>query len=168
MGSHTLRASASALTLSLAATFTAGAQTEAEPQQPSAEFERTLGTVTVTANRREENIQSTGSSVSALDSDALLERPIDSVEDVADAIPGLQVSTYQGDTSIFIRGIGTPVIIAGADSSTATYLDGVFLSRAAAIGPAFFDVERLEVLRGPQGTLYGRNATGGAVNIITK
>ncbi|MCI4644689.1 MAG: TonB-dependent receptor plug domain-containing protein, partial [Hyphomonadaceae bacterium] len=130
--------------------------------------ERTLTTVTVTATRREETVQQTGSAVYALDSEALLERSIQSVEDASELVPGLQVSTYQGDTSIFIRGIGTPVIIAGADSSTATYADGMFLSRAAAIGPAFFDVERLEVLRGPQGTLYGRNATGGAVNIITR
>lgn len=137
---------------------------EAEPEMES----RTLSTVTVTATRREENIQSTGASVSALDSEALLDRSVQSVEDVADMVPGLHVSNYQGDTSIFIRGIGTPVIVAGADSSTATYLDGVYLSRAAAIGPGFFDIERVEVLRGPQGTLYGRNATGGAVNIITK
>jgi len=168
MGSRNARASASALAFSLAAALTATAQDGGEQQQTETSETRTLGTVTVTATRREENIQQTGSSVSALDGDALLERTIDSVEDVADMMPGLQVATYQGDTSIFIRGIGTPVIIAGADSSTATYLDGVFLSRAAAIGPVFFDVERLEVLRGPQGTLYGRNATGGAVNIITK
>ncbi|WP_081811399.1 TonB-dependent receptor [Hyphomonas beringensis] len=129
---------------------------------------RTLSTVTVTATRREQSIQDTGASVSALDSDAMRIRSVESVEDIADLVPGLQVSSYQGDTSIFIRGIGTPVIVAGADSSTATYLDGVYLSRAAAIGPGFFDVERVEVLRGPQGTLYGRNATGGAVNIITK
>ena len=89
---------------------------EAEPEMES----RTLSTVTVTATRREENIQSTGASVSALDSEALLDRSVQSVEDVADMVPGLHVSNYQGDTSIFIRGIGTPVIAAGAGSSTAT------------------------------------------------
>nr|WP_321359407.1 TonB-dependent receptor [uncultured Hyphomonas sp.] len=135
---------------------------------PSETDKRRLGTVTVTATRREENIQTTGTSVSGLDSSQLETLSVDSVEDVAGLIPGVQISTYQGDTSIFIRGIGTPVIIAGNDSSTATYANGVYLSRAAAIGPSFFDVERLEVLRGPQGTLYGRNATGGSVNIITK
>ena len=158
----TVSVCAFALVLNTAAAQDASGPSEAEPES------RTLNTVTVTATRREESIQDTGASVSALDSDALLVRSVQSVEDVADLVPGLQVSSYQGDTSIFIRGIGTPVIVAGADSSTATYLDGVYLSRAAAIGPGFFDVERLEVLRGPQGTLYGRNATGGAVNIITK
>jgi iron complex outermembrane receptor protein len=93
---------------------------------------------------------------------------VQGVADLALVTPGLDIATYQGDASIFIRGIGTPSIIAGNDSSTATYVDGVYLSRAAAIAPAFFDVERVEVLRGPQGTLYGRNATGGAVNIITR
>ncbi|ACT60154.1 TonB-dependent receptor [Hirschia baltica] len=127
-----------------------------------------LEVITVTSSRRAESIQDTGSSVSALSSQGIENKGVQSVEDVADLVPGLQVASYQGDTSIYIRGIGTPVIVAGADSSTATYLNGVYLSRAAAIGPGFFDVERLEVLRGPQGTLYGRNATGGAVNIITK
>lgn len=134
----------------------------------SAAIDRRLSTVTVTSTRREENIQNTGTSISALDESKLKTQSVDSVEDVAGLVPGLQVATYQGDTSIFIRGIGTPVIIAGNDSSTSTYVNGVHLSRAAGIGPSFFDLERLEVLRGPQGTLYGRNATGGAVNIVTK
>lgn len=124
--------------------------------------------IVVTGTRRAESIQKTAISISALDSDALSDRSVQSVEGLAAALPGVQIATYQGDTSIFIRGIGTPVIIAGNDSSTATYVNGVYISRAAAIGPAFMDVERIEVLRGPQGTLYGRNATGGAVNIITK
>lgn len=161
-----LRATVSAYAFTLV--FQSAVAQEDVAQPEVGQETRTLNIVTVTATRREESIQDTGASVSALDGDTLRARSVDSVEDVADLIPGLQVSTYQGDTSIFIRGIGTPVIVAGADSSTATYLDGVYLSRAAAIGPGFFDVERLEVLRGPQGTLYGRNATGGAVNIITK
>lgn len=166
-------ATASCLVLALANPVTAIAQSTTQSGMAVTDAEvdadqRRLGAVTVTATRREENLQRTGSSISALDSDALLVRSVQSIEDASELVPGLQVSTYQGDTSIFIRGIGTPVIIAGADSSTATYADGVYLSRAAAIGPAFFDVERLEVLRGPQGTLYGRNATGGAVNIISK
>lgn len=127
-----------------------------------------LEEIIVTATRREENLQTTAASITSLDSDWLAERSVYSIENIAAFVPGIQIATYQGDTSIFIRGIGTPVIIGGNDSSTATYLDGVYLSRAAAIGPSFFDIERIEVLRGPQGTLYGRNATGGAVKIITK
>jgi iron complex outermembrane receptor protein len=123
--------------------------------------------IIVTANRRAESIQDAPVSITAFDGDELANRSITSIEQVGSIAPGVQISTYQGDTSIFIRGIGTPTIIAGTDSSTATYIDGVYISRPAAIGPQFFDIERIEVLRGPQGTLYGRNATGGAVNIVT-
>ena len=172
MRTHALLATTAWCALALAIPVQGFAQEAADTQiSGEAEIEsadRRLDTVTVTATRREENIQNTGASVSGLDSSKLESLSVDSVEDVAGLIPGVQISTYQGDTSIFIRGIGTPVIIAGNDSSTATYANGVYLSRAAAIGPSFFDVERLEVLRGPQGTLYGRNATGGSVNIISK
>jgi len=128
----------------------------------------TLEEITVTATRRSESLQDTGVTVSALSASGLAARSIHAVEDSAAFMPGIHIASYQGDTSIFIRGIGTPAIISGNDSSTATYVDDVYYSRAAAISPAFFDVERLEVLRGPQGTLYGRNATGGAVKVITK
>lgn len=130
--------------------------------------ETMLEEVTVTATRRVSNLQDTGTTVSALSADSMQARNVQGIADLALVSPGLDIATYQGDASIFIRGIGTPSIIAGSDSSTATYVDGVYLSRAAAIAPAFFDVERVEVLRGPQGTLYGRNATGGALNIITR
>lgn len=127
-----------------------------------------LEEITVTATRRATSLQDTGATISALSGQALEDRSVQAITDLGLLSPGVEIASYQGDTSIFIRGIGTPTIIAGSDSSTATYVDGVFLSRAAAIGPAFFDVERVEVLRGPQGTLYGRNATGGAINIISR
>lgn len=159
---------ASCIAVAMGASVSANAQ-EADESPAIVDVDaRTLDAVVVTANRREENIQTTSTAVSAFSGDDLKDKTIQSVEDVATLVPGLQISTYQGDTSIFIRGIGTPVIVAGNDSSTATYINGVYTSRAAAIGPSFFDVERIEVLRGPQGTLYGRNATGGSVNIITK
>ena len=152
----------SVFTLTLLAAASSGALAQEPAKQPA------LEEITVTATRRAENLQDTGATVSALSADAMADRSVQSVADIAQLNSGIDIATYQGDTSIFIRGIGTPTIIAGSDSSTATYADGVFISRAASIGPAFFDVERVEVLRGPQGTLYGRNATGGAVNIISK
>lgn len=138
--------------------------TAIEPDSESADD----NVIVVTATRREGELQDAPLAVTAFGDQVLQERSIASVEDVGAIAPGVQIARYQGDTSIFIRGIGTPTIIAGNDSSTAAYLNGTFLSRAAAIGPAFFDVERIEVLRGPQGTLYGRNATGGAVNIVSR
>ncbi len=126
-----------------------------------------LEEVLVTANRRSESIQDIGSAITAFSEDSLAARSIYDLTEVANYTPGVNIANYQTETSIFMRGIGTPAIIAGNDNSVATYVDDVYLSRAAAIGPAFFDVERVELLRGPQGTLYGRNATGGAVKIVT-
>ncbi|GHA20648.1 TonB-dependent receptor [Arenicella chitinivorans] len=127
-----------------------------------------LEEIVVTATRRTSTLQNEGITASALTADALKGRSVTAIEDASTSLPGVHIASYQGDTSIYIRGIGTPAIIAGNDSSTAVYVDDVYYSRAAAVGPAFFDVERVEVLRGPQGTLYGRNATGGAVNIVPK
>ena len=67
-----------------------------------------------------------------------------------------------------IRGIGSNVVFAGSDPSSAVYVDGVYLSRPVMVLGDFLDLERVEVLRGPQGTLYGRNAVGGAINLVTK
>lgn len=137
-------------------------QAESDPK------EYLLEEITVTATRREASLQDAGLTVSALSSNALSSRSMYEFEDASNAVPGIHIATYNGDASIYIRGIGTPAIIAGNDSSTAVYVDDVYYSRAAAIAPAFFDVDRIEVLRGPQGTLYGRNATGGAVKVISK
>lgn len=127
-----------------------------------------LEEITVTATRRAGSLQDTGATVSAFTAENLAMRSMETLDDISSFSPGLHIAGYQSDTSIMIRGIGTPAIIAGNDNSIGTYIDGVFYSRASAIGPAFFDVDRIEVLRGPQGTLYGRNATGGAVNVILK
>jgi len=159
--SHTLKNSLYAL-CSLVPIGVAQAQVAMDQQA------RVLEEVTVYATRRASNLQDTSAAVTSFTDQKLREQSIHTMTDLGLLSPGLEVASYQGDTSIYIRGIGTPTIIAGADSSTATYVDGVYISRPAAIGPAFFDIERVEVLRGPQGTLYGRNATGGAVSITTK
>ena len=154
-------------TASLLAIIAAPAPLYAQQDASGVAQDSNSDVIIVTANRRSESIQDTPMSITAFGGDELANRSITSIEQVGAIAPGVQISTYQGDTSIFIRGIGTPSTIAGTDSSTATYIDGVYISRPAAIGPQFFDIERIEVLRGPQGTLYGRNATGGAVNIVT-
>ncbi len=124
--------------------------------------------VLVTAQRRVTDAQTTAVAVTALSSQDLEAKSIDDVEDLGLLTPSMHVSLFQGEAQIYIRGIGYSGIIGGSDSSTALHQDGVYLSRSSAAVPAFFDVDRVEVVRGPQGTLYGRNATGGSLNVITK
>lgn len=90
------------------------------------------------------------------------------IEDLAGRVPGVTFSQNTGFAQLTIRGIGSNVVFAGSDPSSAVYVDGVYMARPAAVLADFLDVERVEVLRGPQGTLYGRNAVGGAVNVITR
>ncbi len=125
--------------------------------------------IVVTAQKRETNLQDTPLAVSAfsgadLDTAGALE-----IEDLTFVVPNLHYGRTQGGPQgpggITIRGISS----AGGDRSTAFHVDGVYINAGAAAEVlTFFDVERVEVLRGPQGTLYGRNATGGAVNVISK
>jgi iron complex outermembrane receptor protein len=87
---------------------------------------------------------------------------------IAGLAPAVTFSQNTGFAQLTIRGIGTNAVFAGSDPSSAVYLDGVYLARPAMVLAEFLDLERIEVLRGPQGTLYGRNAVGGAVNVITR
>jgi iron complex outermembrane receptor protein len=90
------------------------------------------------------------------------------VEQLAGFAPTVTFSQNTGFAQLTIRGIGTNVVFAGSDPSSAVYVDGVYLARPAAVLGDFLELERVEVLRGPQGTLYGRNTVGGALNVITK
>lgn len=137
----------------------------------SAQESADTGDIIVTAQRRSERLQDVPIAISALGADALANRGINSAEDLQGAVPGLSITGFAGVNStnlVSLRGIaGQPVPI-GASQATAVYLDGVFLAKPDAAFFALADVERVEVLRGPQGTLYGRNATAGAINIITR
>ncbi len=127
-----------------------------------------LDTIIVTAQKKQENIQQVPIAVSALSGEALANQQIDSILDMQSLAPGLQVSEAAGTARIFIRGIGLVNFAPGGEPSVAFHVDGAVISRPGAqIGP-FFDLERIEVLRGPQGSLYGRNATGGSINLITR
>jgi outer membrane receptor protein involved in Fe transport len=121
----------------------------------------------VTASRTgATSVRDTPLSVSPLDGGSLADLQRHTIEDVAGSVPSLTFSQNTGFSQLTIRGIGTNAIFAGSDPSSAVYLDGVYLARPAMALSDFFDVERVEVLRGPQGTLYGRNAVGGAVNAV--
>jgi len=126
-----------------------------------------LDEIVVTAQKRSESVQKIPLAVTALGGDALLERGATNLEALSQEVPGLNVSEQVGQARLTLRGIGLDNISTGAESSVAFNQDGIFYSRSAAALASFFDVDRVEVLRGPQGTLYGRNATGGSINIIT-
>src|SRR5210317_1248390 len=125
-----------------------------------------LEEVIVTATRRETSLMDTGISITAFSSEKLQEFGIDDLNDLSVNTPGLSIS---GGERITIRGVGIDSLASGIDPAVATYMDGYYVR---GIGPYninnFFDVERIEVLRGPQGTLYGRNTAGGAINMISK
>ena len=127
-----------------------------------------LQEVVVTATRRSETVINTPASVSAVTSDALGAGRIQNVADLAEAIPNLSVGNQFGINRAFIRGIGLTSIDLGGDGAVAFLQNGAQIARPAEQLSGFFDLDRVEVLRGPQGTLYGRSATAGVINLITK
>ncbi len=124
--------------------------------------------IVVTAQHREENIQSVPVSVTALGSEIIEKADIFDAGSIAQYTPGLAYAEFApGQANISMRGIGSADDGAGLDNSVALFLDGVYIGRGAAINFDMFDLERVEVLRGPQGTLFGRNAIGGAISVVT-
>ena len=127
--------------------------------------------IIVTAQRRRESVQTVPIAISAFSSAQLDARGIKSTLDLIQYVPNLFGSNNTGlgsANAYYIRGLGNTETIATFDPPVGTYIDDVYLSRQNANNFSFFDVERIEVLRGPQGTLFGRNTTGGAVNVILK
>jgi iron complex outermembrane recepter protein len=125
--------------------------------------------IVVTAQKREQNRQKIPISVTAVTGDSLEARGITDVSSFAEATSGLQLG--QGTAGVvvpFLRGVGTSATNLGAESSVAVYADGVYFSRLPAGFFSLNDVERVEVLKGPQGTLFGRNSSAGVIQIITK
>jgi len=133
-----------------------------------------LEEITVTARKREENLQETPIAISAFTADGLEKRQVDNVSEVATFTPNLifdtgsAISGTKSSASIFIRGIGQTDFTLNTDAGVGLYLDGVYLSRSIGAVLDIVDVERVEVLRGPQGTLFGRNTIGGAISLTSK
>ncbi len=123
--------------------------------------------IIVTAERRSSSIQDTPLAISVLDGDTLRQGGNQGLTELAQQVPSLSFAQSFGIAQIFIRGVGNNFFSPGGDPGVATYADGVYLSDQEATAVAFLDLERIEVLRGPQGALYGRNATGGAVNFVS-
>ena len=121
----------------------------------------------VRVEKRDTAAQTTGAAFTAFSGEALKTLGVTNAIDLQLVTPGLVMSDTGPDARVFVRGIGTDVVLTGVDTSVAVYTDGAFLARAAQLKFDLLDVERVEVLKGPQGTLYGRNATGGAINVTT-
>lgn len=147
----------------------AGAE-EVEAEQEELPIENLF--VIVTAQKRAENLQETPIAITALSGSDIENRGVSSLVDLHVAVPGVagyEAPSSRGNIAFNIRGIssGNPNSVS-ADPANALYVDGVYLGKAVGNGVDALDLERIEVLRGPQGTLYGRNSTGGAINLITR
>lgn len=130
----------------------------------SAEIEE----VVVTAQKRAESVQEVPISINAFSGALLTNTGITDTEDLGLITPGLQMNQGGVASSPFIRGLGSQDASAGQDQSVATYVDGVLMNSVTGSAAILNNIERVEVLKGPQGTLFGRNTTGGVINIITK
>ncbi len=124
--------------------------------------------VVVTAQKRTESAQNVPISMAAFSGQRLEDSGFDSFADLTMMSPSLQIGNFGSVTFINMRGIGNENTTAGGDPGVALHYDGVYLGRPVAYLFTAFDSQRVEILRGPQGTLYGRNATGGSINYVTK
>lgn len=167
MRDRTIRAAALAGVAALSTLACAPAMAQDAPQGTSDVPE---GEIVVTAAKRSESLQAVPISVSAVSGDALSKSRITNVDSLVTKVANLQLTSIVGDnTPIFaLRGVSMSDYSLNQSSPVATYYDEVYKGNFAFLGVAMYDLERVEVLRGPQGTLYGKNTTGGAVNIISR
>ncbi|KQX17466.1 MULTISPECIES: TonB-dependent receptor [unclassified Sphingomonas] len=148
-----------------------GALAQAVPDQGADNQRQGLEEIVVTARRQAENLQTTPVSVSAV-SEKMLERAnVTQIDRITTMVPNVSIqqqSGFLGGNTAFIRGIGTQEPLLTVDSPVGIYIDGIYVGRSNAANFALVDLQRVEVLRGPQGTLFGRNTTGGAISMTTK
>jgi len=131
--------------------------------------EGALEEIVVTAERRAESLQDTPIAVTAFTGDMVDQASITNIDDVALLTPNFKITNFNiAEPQLYIRGVGSTNDSAGADPAVAVFVDDVYMGRPSAVSTDLYDLERIEVLRGPQGTLYGRNSAGGTLNIFTK
>jgi iron complex outermembrane recepter protein len=161
------RWAASALLLSLALpVYSAWSQQTDLPSSNNSEPQ--LEPIIVTANRRQENLQSVPISIDVVRADQLAVAGVADTNELGSVIPGLSFQTSLNGMQPHLRGIGTTAFNPGEENSIATYLDGVYIASLSGGYLELSNIEQVEVDKGPQGTLFGRNATGGVINITTK
>lgn len=158
-----------------ASIFMASAPLAAQEQaEASPEEEQGINTIVVTAQKRSQNIQDVPIAISAFDGSALGERAVANVSQLASLSPNVNLDTgvsFSASTAVLaasIRGIGASDFAFNIDPAVGVYIDGVYLARSVGANQDLLDVERIEILKGPQGTLFGRNTIGGAVSIVTR
>jgi len=159
-----------AFSLSLIATISTPCHAQASNDAESNETTDALASVIVTAQKRTERLSDVPASISVVGGDELAKSRISSAGDLVQLIPNLQMNGAIGNSQPIysIRGVSMNDYSLNQNAPIATYYDEVYKGNAGLLGVAYYDLERVEVLRGPQGTLYGKNATGGAVNLITR
>ena len=143
---------------------------EATPAEASSDATN-LGTITVTARKREETLQEVPVAVTAFTSESLDKLNIRDIGDLDAQVPNLTIYAARGSSSaatVYIRGVGQADTLWGVDPGVGIYLDDVYIARPQGALLDVFDVDRIEVLRGPQGTLYGKNTIGGAIKYISR
>ncbi len=144
------------------------------PRAAAQEEQAGLEEIIVTARKREENLQYTPMSITALTADDLARRDISNINRIDEVTPNLifdTVSPSSGQTNsvmVSIRGVGQLDFTGTTEPGVGIYVDGVYYARSISSAIEFLDIDRVEVLRGPQGTLFGRNTIGGAINVVTK
>jgi iron complex outermembrane receptor protein len=145
----------------------AAAANEAKPEDVSTQEQE----IVVTARRRAENLLDVPIAITAYSGEALERQGATDITDLSDTTPNVTLETSRGTNTTltaFIRGVGQQDPVAGFEAGVGIYLDDVFLNRPQAAVLDIYDVERIEILRGPQGTLYGRNTIGGAIKYVTR
>jgi iron complex outermembrane recepter protein len=159
--------------LLMSTTATAHAQEpDAEASAPAEQEDAVavLEQIVVTAQKRSENVQEVPIAITALSASTLEKQRVTNVTSLDNLVPGLRIAAADAaaNPKIFIRGSGINDFNPTSSSGVGLYADGVYIGSPLAQFSTFFDLDRVEVLRGPQGTLYGRNTTGGAINVISK
>jgi iron complex outermembrane receptor protein len=139
-------------------------QAHAEQTSEAAQLEEII----VTAQKRSENLQNVPIAINAVSAAALQRAGITSTDDLMGVAPAMNISRLALTPIVFIRGVGTQYVQPGQEGSNPIYVDGFYNPSAPGAAFSFNNIERIEVLKGPQGTLFGRNATGGAINVITQ
>jgi iron complex outermembrane recepter protein len=139
------------------------------PSEAGAANSSGLEEIVVTSSKYgEERVQKTPLAISVVGGDLLEKQGIDGARGLVNYVPNATFSQNTGSAIIYIRGIGSNNVSAGSDPDVTTQVDGVYIARPIGELADFLDVQRIEILRGPQGTLYGRNAVGGTLNVISR